>query len=43
MFTELGHFAGLLDYSLGYLAKQNADDKKTLDGYKRLESRCVAS
>jgi hypothetical protein len=37
MFTELGHFAGLLDYTLGYLAKQNPDDKKTLDSYKRIE------
>jgi hypothetical protein len=37
MFTELGHFAGLLDYTLGYLSKQNPDDMKTLDSYKKLE------
>jgi hypothetical protein len=37
MFTELGHFGGLLDYTLKYLGSQDADSKKTLNNYKRLE------
>ena len=37
MFTELGHFGGLLDYTFGYLGHQDADSKKTLNNYKRLE------
>jgi hypothetical protein len=37
MFTELGRFAGLLDYTLNYLGKLDHDDKKVLDSYKRLE------
>ena len=36
MFSELGHFAGLLDNSLNFLSRQ-PDDKKNLDNYKRLE------
>jgi len=37
MFRELGHFRGLLDYTLGFLAQQDAKQNKTLDNYKRLE------
>jgi hypothetical protein len=37
MFTELGHFAGFLDYSLLYLAHQDPNKKGTLDSYKRIE------
>ena len=37
MFRELGDFRGLVDYSLAFLQRAGADDKKTLDNYKRLE------
>jgi hypothetical protein len=37
MFTELGRFGGLLDYTLSYLGKQDQNDKRVLDSYKRFE------
>jgi len=37
VFSELGKFRGLLDYTIGYLQKQDAKQNKTLDNYKRLE------
>ncbi len=37
MFRELGHFRGLLDYTLDFLEKQDAKQNKTLDNYKRFE------
>ena len=37
VFSELGHFRGLLDFTLGFLEKQDAKQNKTLDSYKRLE------
>ncbi len=37
MFRELGHFRGILDYTLGFLEQQDPRQNKTLDNYKRLE------
>ena len=37
MFRELGHFRGLLEYTLRFLQQQDAKLDKTLDSYKRLE------
>jgi len=37
VFSELGRFRGLLDYTIGFLQKQDAKQNKTLDNYKRLE------
>ena len=37
LFRELGGFRGLLDYSLAFLQKQNLNENKSLDNYKRLE------
>jgi hypothetical protein len=37
IFNELGHFRGLLDYTLAFLQKQNHEESRTLDNYKRLE------
>ena len=37
MFRELGHFRGLLDYTLVFLAQQDAKQNKSLDNYKRFE------
>ncbi len=37
MFRDLGHFRGLLDYTLGFLEKEDAKLNKTLDNYKRVE------
>ena len=43
VFREFGHFRGLLDYALGFLARQDANQNKTLDNYKRLEITLRAS
>ncbi len=37
LFRELGRFKGLLDYSFSFLKQQNANDKRTLDNYKRID------
>ena len=37
MFTELGGFHALMDSGLSYLNKQDQDDRKVLDTFKRLE------
>jgi hypothetical protein len=37
LFAEFGHFRALVDYSLAFLQKQNPNENKSLDNYKRLE------
>lgn len=37
VFRELGFFRALVDYTLGFLEKQNLKENKSLDNYKRLE------
>ncbi len=37
IFRELGYFRAVLDYSLAFLAKQDLNENKSLDNYKRLE------
>lgn len=37
MFRELGGFHGLLDNAMAHLERQNAQNTKVLDNYKRLE------
>jgi hypothetical protein len=37
MFTEFGHYRGLLEYTLAFLQTQNPNENRSLDNYKRLE------
>ena len=37
LFRELGRFRGLVDYTFGFLGKNDPNNKKVLDNYKRLE------
>lgn len=37
IFRELGYFRAVLDYSLAFLEKQDLNENKSLDNYKRLE------
>jgi len=37
IFRELGYFRGLVEYSLEFLGKQDTNENRALDNYKRLE------
>lgn len=37
LFRELGYFRALLEYSLAFLEKQDVNENKALDNYKRFE------